>query len=297
MNKYQHLAAIALVLVALGCTTARQTSNSQAGAAVTSEKLKKLAEGVISTGEDYGPTFTPDGQTVYFARRINGRRSASIYVSRVEQGKWSAPQVAEFSGQFYDVEPFITPDGSKLFFASRRPVDGTTPNKEFDLWVMEKQPNGWGTPQHLPAPINSDGYENYPSVSRDGTLYFGSSRDGGQGKVDLYRAKLVNGTYSQIENLGAPINTASSDADPYIMPDESAIIFSSSRPGGLGEGDLYISFNQGGKWTEPRTLGEKVNSQDWDYTPWLSPDRKTFLFSRGWGDIYQIETSELNLAQ
>jgi Tol biopolymer transport system component len=257
--------------------------------------LKKFAGGVVSTGEDYGPAFTGDAKTVYFARRKQERRSASILVSQLENGKWSAPKVANFSGEFHDVEPFISPDGSKLFYTSKRPPEGTTPKKDFDLWVVEKTAAGWGVPKRLPEPVNSDGYENYPAVSSAGTLYFGSARAGGRGGVDLYRAKSVNGQYAAPENLGDLLNTSGDDADPYIAPDESYLIFSSTRPGGLGEGDLYISYNRQGVWTAPRHLGEKVNSSEWDYTPLIAPDGKSLYFSRGWGDIYQIDLKALNL--
>ena len=91
------------------------------------------------------------------------------------------------------------------------------------------------------------------------------------------------------------ISTSGNEADPYIAPDESYIIFSSVRAGGLGEGDLYISFNQKGKWTAPRSLGPTVNTSDYEYTPLVSPDKKHFFFSRGWGDIYQVELGALQL--
>lgn len=286
------LAGFVTAVFIVSCAT---PANQQAEVMQPADKNKsqKLAEGVISTGEDYGPAFTVDGNTLYFTRRTEGRKSAAILVSQLEGATWSAPQVAPFSGKYYDVEPFISPDGSRFFFASKRPIEGDTPNKDFDLWVMEKTSNGWGSPKPLTT-VNAPGYDNYPSVATNGTLYFGSSRDGSRG-IDLYRARLVNGQYETPQNLGDVINSEKSDADPYIAPDESYLIFASSRPGGLGEGDLYISFNRNGNWTAPRSLGELVNSPDWDYTPLISRDGQTFFFSRGWGDIYRIPLSALNL--
>lgn len=246
--------------------------------------MKTFAEGVI-TGEDYGLALAPDEKTTYFARRNADRSSAHIYFSRQENGKWSAPQLAEFSGQFFDDEPFFSADGTKLFFASMRPLEGTTAKRDVDLWVLEKTPQGWGVPKPLGEPVNSSSYDNYPSVSTKGTLYFGSEREGGRGGVDLYRARLVNGKYLAPENLGATINTDKHDADPYIAPDESYLIFSSSRDGGLGEGDLYISFRRGDDWTPPRSLGPKVNSPEWDYAQIVGRDGRWLYFSRGWGGV------------
>jgi Tol biopolymer transport system component len=255
-----------------------------------------FAEGVINTDDDtYGPAFTPDGKTVYFVKRIKEGAIEYIFLSRFVNGKWSEPQVAEFSGKYLDKEPFVSPDGSQLFFASLRPVEGTTPNKDFDIWMMRRIKDGWGPPEHLPAPVNTEAYENYPSVAANGTLYFGSSREGGKGRVDLYRAKLVGGKYTTVETLGNAINTAYTEADPYIAPDESFLIFTSSRPGGYGTGDLYLSFNKNGGWTPPKNLGPKVNSELFEYTALVTPDGKYLFFTRGIGKIYQIKLSALEI--
>jgi hypothetical protein len=91
-------------------------------------QAKLFAEGVINTDADeYGPAFTSDGKTLYFTRRVNRRDSEFIYVSQLESGKWSAPALAPFSGKHFDKEPFVAPDGQRIFFASLRPVDGVEP--------------------------------------------------------------------------------------------------------------------------------------------------------------------------
>lgn len=261
---------------------------------ITEPKL--FAEGIINIdGEEYGPTFTPDGKTIYFVRRINGRKMEHIFVSQFENGKWSAPVVAPFSGQYFDKEPFVSPDGKRIFFVSKRPLDPASEKKDFNIWVVEKTKTGWSAPQNLGPMVNSDGYDNYPAVAANGTLYFGSVRAGGQGDGDLYRSRLVKGKYTQAENLGDIINTAENEADPYIAPDESYIIYSADHKGGAGEGDLLISFNRNGKWTVPQSLGPKINTSEYEYTPLVSPDKKYLFFSRGWGKIYQIDMSALNL--
>ena len=175
-------------------------------------------------------------------------------------------------------------------------VDGGRPeppggdDDAFDLWRVARVGNGWGEPERLPEAVNSDDYDNYPSVAANGNLYFGSRRAGGLGQLDLYRSRLVGGVYQPAENLGSVVNSESTDADPYIAPDESYLIFSSTRPGGAGSGDLYICFREGDGWTAPRTLGDAVNSDDFDYTPLVSPDGQYLFFARGWGDLYYIET-------
>lgn len=97
----------------------------------------------------------------------------------------------------------------------------------------------------------------------------------------------MNGKYSKPENLGDEINTKYFEGDPYIAPDESFLIFTSyNRPDGLGDGDLYISFNQNGHWTAPKNLGAPINSSALDFCPNRSPDGKYFFFTseRGFAD-------------
>jgi Tol biopolymer transport system component len=258
---------------------------------------KLFAEGIINTSADeYGPTFTPDGRTLYFVRRVSRSGPEFIMVSHLSNDRWSEPKMAEFSGQYFDKEPYTSPDGKRLYFASQRPVSGTEAKKgrDFDLWYVEKMGRDWGSPKHLGPLVNTPGYENYPAVTADGTLYFASVREGGKGQNDLYRARLINGEYSKPENL-AEINTPNTDADPYVAPDGSYMIFSSDRSGSFGEGDLYVTFNRGGKWSEPRNLGATFNTKEYEYTPMVAPGGKYFFFSRGWGEIYRIEMSALNM--
>ncbi len=262
----------------------------------TLPQAKLFAEGVINTeADEYGPAITPGGDTVYFTRRVNRRDSEFIYVSRLSNGKWSTPEVASFSGKYFDKEPFVAPDGNRIFFASLRPIEGIEPKnrRDFNIWFVEKTASGWGEPKSVGTAVNSTAYENYPSVTAGGTLYFAGEREGGKGGNDLYRARLLNGKYEQVERLDS-LNTPNVDADPYIARDESYLIFCSDRSGGFGSGDLYISFNRNGRWTDPKNLGAAINTPEFEYTPLISPDGKRLFFSRGWGEIHYIDWKALD---
>lgn len=282
-----------------------------------------FAEGVVSGGDfDSHPAFTPDGRTLYFVRSAPNFNFWTIFVSRFEEGRCSEPEVAPFSGQYADADPFITLDGKQFYFISNRPVNGTV-KKDNDIWMMEKTPAGWSEPRHLDSPINSDGDEWYPTLTREGTIYFGSDRAGGKGKTDLYRARSVEGKYAAAENLGAPVNTEAHEYEPFIAPDESFLIFmAAGRKDSLGSDDLYVSYNHNGNWTAPEDLGAKINSTGAEYSPTISPDGRYFFWTstrnftdeplkeradtrtmmkklrsagNGLGDIYQIDLSELRL--
>ena len=278
---------------------------------------------IISTGDmDLNSAFTPDGKTIYFTKRTPKLQFWIIVFSRFHEGRWSEPEVAEFSGQHSDFDPFISPDGSKLFFCSTRPITGQ-PKSDFDIWVVEKKGTGWSAPLPLSEPVNTKAQEYYPSVASNGTLYFSSSREGGKGRNDIYRSRWVDGKYDAPENLGDAINSQYPEGDPYIAPDESYLVFVSyGRPEGQGDGDLYLSFQRGGVWTKAVNLGPKINSSALDFCPIVSPDGKYFFFTsergfadqplqsrlnytqfakrihgagNGLGDIYQVDISALNL--
>src|SRR6185369_15697472 len=236
-----------------------------------------FAQGIVSGAEfDSHPAFTPDGNSLYFVRSTPNFNFWTILVSHFEKGRWSTPDVAPFSGQYSDADPFITPDGSRFYFISNRPVSGkSTP--DLDIWMMEKTAAGWSEPKNLGAPINSPGNEWYPTIAANGTIYFGSDRQGGKGRTDIYRSRLVNGKYAEAENLGEAINTQFNEFEPLISPDESfLILMAGGRSEGKGGFDLYISYNRSGVWTKPVNLGDKINSSGNEYSPAISPDGKYF---------------------
>ncbi len=246
-----------------------------------------FGEGMISTSDmELNAAFTPDGRTIYFTKRTPRLQLWTILESRFVRGRWSTPAVASFSGQYSDFDPIVSPDGSKLFWSSNRPIEGQ-PSASFDLWMVDRTPTGWSEPRHLDGPVSSPASDVYPSVTRDGTLYFASTRPGGSGSYDIYRSRLVNGRYGEPENLGDSVNSRFSDGDPYIAPDESYLIFVSyNRPEGLGDGDLYISFNRNGTWSKAENLGPSINSSALDFCPIVSPDGRYLFFTseRGFAD-------------
>ena len=284
-----------------------------------------FAEGTISTGSfDSHPAFTPDGKTLYFLRSTPNFNLWTILVSRFENGRWNTPEVAPFSGQYSDADPFITPDGSHFYFISNRPVPGKS-KPDLDVWVMEKSGDGWSEPKNLGGPVNSPGNEWYPRLAANGTIYFGSDREGGKGRTDIYRSLLVGGKYADAENLGDLINTPANEFEALIAPDESfLILMAGGRPESKGGFDLYISYNRNGTWAKLENLGDKINSSGNEYSPVISPDGKYFFWTsargfadnplekrldyrelmnklqsprNGLGDIYYIDLSTLNIAR
>jgi hypothetical protein len=127
-----------------------------------------FAAGVVSTPDnEFGGVFTPGGTEFYFTKSVPRSYFYMICVSRFRNGRWSAPDVAPFSGRYRDFDAVISPDGSRLFFTSDRPVDGR-PKTDYDLWVVDRTPDGWGEPRNLGAPVNTDSNEWFASVTAAG---------------------------------------------------------------------------------------------------------------------------------
>ena len=265
-----------------------------------------FAPGVISdSNHQWRITFTRDGRTAFFAESpgfFPVTRRATIYESRLSAGRWSQPVVAPFSGEFSDIDPFITPDGRRLYFSSIRPVNGVL-RGDIDIWYVERSGDGWLPPVRLGETVNGPADELYASVSADGTLYFASGPAAPRAGAhwDIYRARPSPGGFQQRDALGPAINRVPSSTDanlqsawefnPEISADGRTLVFTSLRPG-FGFGDLYVSHFRNGEWSPAANLGPPVNSEADEYHPTLSPDGRRLYFARrirGNGDFYVVD--------
>ncbi|MEP6731520.1 MAG: hypothetical protein ABJE10_12810 [bacterium] len=253
-----------------------------------------FAPNTVSTPDnELNSAFTSDGRTLYFTRKAGADgKLGVILVSRMRRdGQWGTPEVASFSGRYPDYDPFVSPDGSRLFFISNRPTSGRGPTRDFNIWYVERSGSGWTEARNLGSPVNGDGDELYPSVSLDGTLYFSScGRADSRGRCDLYRSRYRDGKYLEPETLGDSINTPASETDVFVAPDQSYVVFAAyGRPDAVGDGDLYVSFNRDGVWSKARALGPEINTVAREYCPIVSPDGKYLYFTsqRGFSDALQ----------
>jgi Tol biopolymer transport system component len=167
-----------------------------------------------------------------------------------------------------------------------------------NIWAVKLEMDGWTEPVMMGRSINSERYyENYPSVMNDGTIYYMSRREVGEGRTDVWRSENLDGVYGEAENLGSPVNTEGSDIDPFVAPDGSYLIVCQELEGGFGSFDLYVYFpKEDGSWTEAFNLGEGVNSAGFEARPCVTPDGKYLFFTsnreeiEGGEGIYWVDT-------
>ena len=214
------------------------------GARVDAETITSLGDDINSPNTNDGCiAFSPDGQTMVYAKGNSGRKKGAedvdLYISRFRRGAWSAPTVMRVSdGKSWDSTPSFSKDGRTLYFSSTRrgSVGGT------DLYAATKNRRGrWSNVRNLGPKINTAGNEMFPYQASDGSLYFSSNGHPGLGGLDILVAKREEGEMI-VDTLGAPINTNSDDFGMFLYtPDKG--FFTSNREGGKGDDDIYTFIN------------------------------------------------------
>jgi len=240
-----------------------------------------LAEGFVSTSmNERDFALSPDGNEIYFTISTPQSTLQTIVFSRKDKsGNWSKPEVVSFAGKFSDLEPAFSADGKKLYFASNRPLEGDQP-KDFDIWVAERNTNGWGEPKNVGTSVNTTSDEFYPSIANSGNLYFTAQYKDGVGREDIFLSTWKNGVYEKPVALDTAVNSKGYEFNAFVDPDENFILFTGyGRKDDTGRGDLYMSVKDAnGKWLPSRNI-KFLNSTKLDYCPHVSSDKKILFFT------------------
>jgi|GEM_PF-1517853 len=240
------------------------------------------------------PAFTPDGSRLYFAQSECAEIGACpqrLHVSQWLGDRWSSPERVPLGSEARVDWPSVSPDGRTLLFSWAPARDERGVDVDFDLYRLDlTQPDA--RPQRLQGAdlqreragrvqrLRFVHNETQPLLTGSGQLYFWTERLEGAGGRDIYRADPDGrGGYLAPMLLPAPINTRFDDSIGWIANDARTMLLSSNRPGTLGESDLYLARCENGRWSEPVSLGEAVNSRWNDFGPRLSPDGQTLLYT------------------
>lgn len=251
---------------------------------------------------DYAPSISADGRTMIIESNRDGKYK--LYESRLLDEEWTDPVPLDEINSYGDSTdliggPSLSFDGNYLyFFASFREGLGSE-----DIYYSVRDGENWSAPVNLGAPVNSSGYEGFPSISADGnTLYF--VRQNFEGPQDRDLQKIWGNTacysiYMSRRNpetnewtapvkLSYPINQDCEKA-PRIMADNKTLIFASNRLGGYGNYDLYQTrLNEIGDWQMPLSL-EFINSPETDQFASISAQGDLLYYVYDNKDIYSVE--------
>lgn len=246
------------------------------------DKPLLFAKGVVSDGmnnRDF--TISPAGDEIFYSVQQRDF-SISVILRMVKKNNtWTGPEVAPFSGTYLDLEASFSPDGKRIYFCSNRPSAAVDTTDDFDIWFVEKSAAGWSEPIHAGFVINTPANEFYPSVAKNGNIYFTATPKDGKGREDIVMCEWRNGAYAPPVSLPEAVNSKNDEYNAFIDPDEQFILFTTTgRPGDLGRGDIYMSKKDGaGNWLPAKNLGPGINTPSHDYCPYVSPDKKWFFFS------------------
>ena len=200
----------------------------------------KYHEGVI--------TFMADGNTAYFTRESyfekeyeksedSKTKYSQLYIYRAskQNGKWSSIESLKINDQNYsNKNPMIGPKGEYLYFSSNMPGG----YGQYDIYKAKINEDGSiGDPLNLGQKINTEGQEGFPFMSEDKIIYFSSDGHLGLGGLDVFYSKNIDTKWSNIRNVGIPVNSGADDFAFMINGDDGYI--SSNRPGGVGKDDIY----------------------------------------------------------
>lgn len=244
------------------------------------QSLSLLGEGIISTPmNERDFALSPDGKEIYFT--ISTPKSTFqtiVFCKQVKQGEWTTPEIVSFAGRYSDLEPTFSADGQTMYFASNRPTTGTEP-KDFDIWKVSRNQSGWDEPVNLGLPVNTESDEFYPSIAKNGNLYYTASYKGGPGKEDIYLAEFKNRRYQAPVSLDTAVNSKFYEFNAFVDPNEQYILFTSyGRKDDTGGGDLYISVKGTNGWLPAKNV-KTINSKQLDYCPYVSPDGKSLFIT------------------
>ncbi|PRP67257.1 OmpA family protein [Nonlabens agnitus] len=219
------------------------------------DNARSLSSTLNTKWHESTPGFTTDGETVYFTRNnsekgrlrqdVDGLTKLKIFKSTRKGNNWTTPVEVSFNSDEYSTaHPALTPDGKKLFFVSDMPGSiGYDPDEEFtrsDIWVADVALDGSLSEPRNVEGINTNGRETFPFVSKNNVLYFASTGHQGLGGLDVFASTInADGTMSEVINIGKPINTPYDDFSFIVDDDTNLGYFSSNRPGGMGDDDIY----------------------------------------------------------
>jgi len=187
-----------------------------------------------------------------------------------------------------DSQPQISRDGLELYFLSdRADIHGES---SANLWVSRRSTvrDPWSAPIKLPAPVNTAGPETSPSLSADGLELYFSDGIMNSSSADLWVSTRASkdDPWGQPVKLAAPVNSGNGEDCPCISADGLSLYFISNRPGvssNPGNTDVFVATRPSkiDPWGEPVNLGPNVNTNYYEYTPFISPDGLSLFFSRG----------------
>jgi len=265
---------------------------------------ENLGRNVNSPYPDMLPIISPDGRTLYFARKnapenLGAEKKDDIYFSeKLPNGQWSVAKNigAPLNTDEHNFVCAISPDGKTMYLANR--YDYRTEGN--GVAVSYRQNNGtWSKPKPLNINnmYNLNKFACYHVSLDEKVMVMAIERSDSYGDMDLYVSfRYADGNWSEPMNMGADLNTAGAEASVFLAADGKTLYFASNGHAGYGDFDMFMSKrldNSWKNWSTPVNLGEKINTPGRDiyYTIPASGDYAYYSSDRmgyGYNDLFRI---------
>lgn len=234
---------------------------------------EKAGDSINSKGDEYWPGLNGEANTLVFTRLMkadqNGRKlpfpQEDFYISRKDSAGWhkAVPLGPPVNSPDNEGAQCLSADGRLLFFTGCGRPDGLG---SCDIYMSVKQKGVWSEPVNLGSPVNTGSWESQPSLSADGHwLYFASNRNGGKGRMDIWRAEKLAVSpegypvYGKVTNLER-VNSPGNDLSPFIHADGKTLYFASDYWPGMGGKDLFSFRLDSAGMKSPQNLGYPLNT-------------------------------------
>lgn len=193
----------------------------------------------LPTENEASVSISVDERRIYCYNSKSG--NGDIYYADFSNGQFNEMKILEnkaVNTNNWQPHYFVSLDGKTAFFSSENEPGGFG---GLDIYMIKKNNDGtWGSPVNLGSEVNTPYDEDAPFLTFDGKyLYFSSNGDKSIGGFDIFRAEYKNGKFTNVENLGYPINSTYDDLYYSVTADGLTAFISSFRKDGIGDLDIY----------------------------------------------------------
>lgn len=209
-------------------------------------KPASLSDEINTNGHDACVALSPSGNELIIYRTDEKQTGGDLYLCTYDGTKWGAPvkMGPEINSPYLEASACFSSDGNEIVFSSNRP--GGFGGR--DLYRIRRFMNGkYSLPYNLGPAINTADDEDAPFVDKDNVLYFSSKGHNSIGEYDIFKSEFNAETmlWNTPQNMGIPINSTNDDIYFMKLDDAQTAMFTSRRPGGFGDADLYqVNFTE-----------------------------------------------------
>lgn len=201
----------------------------------------------------------------------------------------------KINGELDDYLPTMSSGGNILVFTSERTYSAVDVPTGENIFIVKKENDDWEDPVSISPLINSPVNEGMAKFApNENLMYFTAcQREDSKGGCDIYKANLEDYKVNEVRPIRGELNSPFWDSQPSVTCDGRTMYFSSSREGGYGGADIWVSFLlPDDSWSAAQNMGPEINTDGDEEAPYIAPDGQTMYFSStglpgmGDGDLF-----------